>query len=98
MTLQFNCRGRLALTAIAFREGLHFSVEKEMKDSKGRILMLKIIIQNSKYLLINLYNANTEQQQVDTLEDVSSMLDQKDLDSELKLIFGGGGTLTFILI
>ena len=34
---------------IAFtREGLHFTVEKEMKDSKGRISMLKIIIQNSK--------------------------------------------------
>ena len=38
---------------IAFREGLHFTVEKEIKDSKGRILMLKIIIQNSKYLLID---------------------------------------------
>ena len=56
--------------------------------------MLKIIVQNSKYLLINLYNANTEQQQVGTLEDVSSMLDQIDLDSEYKLVFfflGGGG-------
>ena len=83
---------------IVFREGPHFSVEKEMKDSKGRILMLKIITQNSKYLLINLYNANTEQQQVDTLEDVSSMLDQIDLDSEYKLIWGGGAILTFILI
>ena len=28
---------------IASREGLHFTVEKEMKDSEGRILMLKII-------------------------------------------------------
>ena len=27
---------------IAFREGPHFSAEKEMKDSKGRILMLKL--------------------------------------------------------
>ena len=32
----------------AFRESLHFTVEKEMKDSKGRILMLKSVIQNSK--------------------------------------------------
>ena len=51
---------------IAFREGLHFTIEKEVRDSKRRILMLKVIIQNSKYLLINLYNANTEQQQVYT--------------------------------
>ena len=43
----------ICVIKIAFREGLHFTVEKEMKDSKGRILMLKIIIQNSKYLLIN---------------------------------------------
>ena len=43
--------------------------------------MLKSIIQNSKYLLINFYNSNTEQQQVDTLKEVGSMLDQIDLDS-----------------
>ena len=82
---------------IAFREGLHFTVEKEMKDSKGRILMLKSVIQNSKYLLINFYNANTEQQQVDTLKDVSSMLDQIDLDSEYKLIWGGDFNFYFDL-
>ena len=73
---------------IAFPEGLHFTVEKEMKYCKGRILMLKSIMQNSKYLLINFYNANTEQQQINTLKDVSSMLDQIDLDSEYKLILG----------
>ena len=82
---------------IAFREGLHFTVEKEMKDSKGRILMLKSVIQNSKYLLINFYNANTEQQQVDTLKEVSSMLDQIDLDSEYKLIWGGDFNFCFDL-
>ena len=90
-----NSRGVL----IAFREILHFTVEKEMKDSKERILMLKTIIQNAEHLLINLYNANTEQQQVDTLEDVSSMLDQIDFDSEYKLIFfgreKGGGDFKF---
>ena len=58
--------------------------------------MLKVIIQNSKYLLINLYNTNTEQQQVDTLEYVNSMLDQLGLDSEYKLIWGGAATLTFL--
>ena len=59
--------------------------------------MLKIIIQNSKYLLINLHNQNTEQQQVDTLKDVSSMLDQIDRDSEYELIFffGGEGDFDF---
>ena len=36
---------------IAAREGLHFTVEKEMKDSEGRILMPKIISQNSKYFI-----------------------------------------------
>ena len=59
--------------------------------------MLKSVIQNSKYLLINFYNANTEQQQVDTLKDVSSMLDQIDLDSEYKLIWGGDFNFYFDL-
>ena len=82
---------------IAFREGLHFTVEKEMKDSKGRILMLKSVIQNSTYLLINFYNSNTQQQQVDTLKEVSSMLGQIDLDSEYKLIWGGDFNFYFDL-
>ena len=82
---------------IAFLEGLHFTVEKEMKDSKGRILMLKSVIQNSKYLLINFYNANTEQQQVNTMKEASSMLDQIDLDSEYKLIWGGDFNFYFDL-
>ena len=73
------------------------AVEKEMKNSKGRILMLKSVIQNSKYLPINFYNANTEQQQVDTLKEVSSMLDQIDLDSEYKLIWGGDFNFYFDL-
>ena len=82
---------------IAFREGLQFTVEKEMKDIKRKSLILNNNIQNSKYLLINLYNANTEQQQVDTLEDVSSMLDQIDLDSKYKLIWGGDSNFYFDL-
>ena len=47
--------------------------------------------------MINFYNANTEQQQVDTLKDVSSMLDQIDLDSEYKLIWGGDFNFYFNL-
>ena len=47
--------------------------------------------------MINRYNTNTEQQQVNTLEDVSSLLDQIDLDSEYKLISGGDFNFYFDL-
>ena len=43
-----QCSGQIVFTQnsrgvlIAFREGLHFTVEKEMKGSKGVILMIKL--------------------------------------------------------
>ena len=48
---------------IAFREGLSFEIENEIKDKSGHILILQVNIQGSNYILINIYSANTEQQQ-----------------------------------
>ena len=60
---------------IAFKEGLNFQIENEIKDKNGRILILKVIIQGSNYILINIYNASTEQKQLTVLNQLDEFLD-----------------------
>ena len=37
-----------------------FTVKKQQTDKEGRILILDVSINDSEYILINLYNANTD--------------------------------------
>ena len=39
-----------------------FTVKKQQTDLNGRILILDVSINDSEYILINLYNANTEKE------------------------------------
>ena len=41
-----------------------FFVNKQEIDKEGRILILNVAINDSEYILINLYNANTEKEQM----------------------------------
>ena len=40
-----------------------FIIKKQQKDKEGRILILDVSINDSEYILINLYNAITEKEQ-----------------------------------
>ena len=53
-----------------------FKVEivETKNDDQGRILILDIKIWDKEFLLVNLYNANTEKEQLDTLIKLSEML------------------------
>ena len=44
-----------------------FIVKKKQTDNEGRILILDVSINDSEYILINLYNANTENEQINVL-------------------------------
>ena len=41
-----------------------FIVKKQQTDKEGCILILDVSINDSEYILINLYNANTEKEQI----------------------------------
>ena len=49
-----------------------------MNDKNGRILILKVTIDDTEHLLINIYNANTEQHQLETLQSLSILLEDYD--------------------
>ena len=80
-----DCRGVL----IAFREGLDIKIENEIKDTNGRVIILKAFIQGSDFLPINIYNANVEKEQLHTLEILDSLIDKVNVNHDIKVILGG---------
>ena len=74
---------------IAFYGNINYSVQKQLIDSEGRILILEVEIENENYLLINLYNANTETEQLKTLNILSTLLEQIQNIGEKSIILGG---------
>ena len=44
---------------IGFTPTKKISVSKVSKDNNGRILIVEVTIEDSAFLIINLYNANT---------------------------------------
>ena len=51
-----------------------FTVKKRQTDHNSRILILNVSINNSEYILINLYNANTEKEQIEVLSNLLALL------------------------
>ena len=58
-----NARGVI----VGFSKNLDVTFEQTTQDKNGRILILDVTIDSIKYTLINLYNANSENDQVNTL-------------------------------
>lgn len=80
---------------IGFLGNKPFTVVHEFSDKNGRILILDIIFDNCEYLLINLYNANTEKEQLATLNDLEALLSKIDCFQSKRIIFAGDFNVIF---
>ena len=80
---------------MGFREGLDYSVNKEVKDNNGRISILDVEVQGKPYLIINLYADNDEAGQLVTLAKLESLLESFDIKEECKIILGGNFNIIF---
>ena len=81
--------------AIAFSPQFSCNIVNQVKDDNGRVLILKVTINGEKFLLINLYNANSEVDQISVLDLLASKLEEFDLDEKFIPIFGGDMNLIF---
>ena len=72
-----------------------FTVKKQQTDKEGRILILDVSINDSEYILINLYNANTENEQIDVLSSLSKLLEDFDISLTKQLVMAGDFNLFF---
>ena len=61
--------------AIGFIGNASFEVSNKKQDKSGRILILDVKVSDNDFLLINLYNANKESGQLDTLSTLCNLLD-----------------------
>ena len=82
---EHNARG----TLIAFRENISFEIEDKAIDKQGRYVILKCLIQDSPFLLVNLYNSNNEAEQVKTMEKVRHIIENLDPTLNNNLVLGG---------
>ena len=51
---------------IAFFGSIMYAVRKKASDKHGRILIIEALIDDTEFILINLYNANTKNDQLTT--------------------------------
>ena len=65
------------------------------KNENGRILITDAKVNHKKFLLINLYNSNTESEQIKTLDTLKNLLEDIDNISDKKIILGGDLNLVF---
>ena len=74
---------------IGFLGNKKIKYNKIRTDNNGRIIVLEAEIDDEIFLLINLYNPNTEAEQVKTLCELERMLDIFSLDSYKNILFAG---------
>ena len=51
-----------------------FNVKKQETDKEGRILILDVSVNDSEYIIINLYNANTGKEQINVFSNMFALL------------------------
>ena len=71
-------------------------VKKQQTDKEGCILILDFSISDSEYILINLFNANIENEQIDVLSSLFELLEEFDISPKKQLVMTGDFNLFFI--
>ena len=72
-----------------------FSVNKICKSNNGRVLIIEAEIETETFILLNLYNSNSEREQLQTLSDVDLLLSDFSLDDTKTIVFAGDFNLFF---
>ncbi|NQY31445.1 MAG: endonuclease/exonuclease/phosphatase family protein, partial [Flavobacteriaceae bacterium] len=74
---------------IGFTKNLDITIDQTSNDKSGRILISDVTVNSIKYTLINLYNANTEQEQINTLNSLKDhLLKHKNIEERLPILMG----------
>ena len=67
----------------------------KISDKSGRILLVEATVDDTVFTLIDIYNANTESEQLETLLDLVSIIDKvKDIQSK-NIVLGGDFNVMF---
>ena len=67
-------------TGALFPQETHSSSKVEQKWKEGHILVLDICVNDSEYILINLYNAKTKKDKINILINIFLLLEMFDIN------------------
>ena len=73
----------------------NFELLNQFYDKSKRVLIIEVKIENKVLLLINLYNANTENEELSTLSDLNNILEKINNINAKSIQFGGDFNLQF---
>ena len=74
--------------AIGYVGSKSFVLTNQIADKNGRLLVIEVIV-DVKFVLINIYNCNTESQQLLTLTELHKILQNVDDIENKNIIIGG---------
>ena len=77
-----NSRGVL----VVYLGSESFVVKNKINDDAGHILILDVTIDDNDYILVNIYNANTETEQIKVLNNLHLFLDSLDVHQNKQII------------
>ena len=80
---------------IAYLGKTSFFHNRQKTDKGGRILIFDDMLDRVQYILINLYNANTETEQCKIFNDLQSLLKSFDINKNKRIIFAGNFNIFF---
>ena len=72
-----------------------FNDKKQETDKEGRILILDVSVNDSEYILINLYNPNTKKEQIKVFSNMLALLKKFDTNPKKQIIMAGDFSLLF---
>ena len=70
-----------------------YTVRKKASDKHGRILIIEALIDDTEFILINLYNAYTENDKLTTFLELKNLLENLDLTKNKPIMFAGDFSL-----
>ena len=70
-----------------FFGSITYTVRKKASDRHGRILIIEALTDDTEFVSINLYNTNTENDQLSTFSELTNLLENFDLTKNKPIIF-----------
>ena len=80
-----NARG----VAVLIKNGLDIKIQMNQTDSIGRIVLLKAVIKEETYAIVNIYGPNKDADAVKFYHNLSNLLRTNDFGNEENIIMGG---------
>ena len=68
---------------------LNFSVNKQVGDKNGRVLVFDVNIDEIRYILAKIYNANNEAEQAQVLSKLSELMKNINFSEEIRILLAG---------